>query len=83
MLLGHSDGGSIALIVAGKYPNQIKGAIIEAGHIFVEEITLRGIYDAKKAYETIVLKNIMGIKQKLFLKLGQKLGLVKILKIGI
>ncbi|WP_313580406.1 alpha/beta hydrolase [Chishuiella sp.] len=57
ILLGHSDGGSIALIVAGKYPNQIKGAIIEAGHIFVEEITLRGIYDAKKAYETTNLPN--------------------------
>lgn len=52
ILLGHSDGGSIALIVAGKYPNLIKGTIIEAGHIFVEDITLKGIYDAKKAYET-------------------------------
>lgn len=52
ILFGHSDGGSIALIAGSKYPRRIKMVICEAGHIFVEEITLNGIRDAVKAYET-------------------------------
>lgn len=52
ILFGHSDGGSIALIAASKYPQGIKAVICEAGHIFVEEITLRGIYNAIEAYKT-------------------------------
>ena len=52
ILFGHSDGGSIALIAASKYPKKIKAVIAEAAHIFVEDITLKGIYDAIQAYET-------------------------------
>ncbi|NML41646.1 alpha/beta hydrolase [Chitinophaga sp. G-6-1-13] len=55
ILFGHSDGGSIALITAGKYPLQIKAVICEAAHIFVEEITLKGIRDAMHAYLTTTL----------------------------
>jgi pimeloyl-ACP methyl ester carboxylesterase len=51
ILFGHSDGGSIALIAASKYPSRIKAIICEAAHIFVEELTLRGIYEAKELYE--------------------------------
>ncbi len=51
ILFGHSDGGSIALIAASKYPNRIKMVICEAAHIFVEEITLNGIREAVKAYQ--------------------------------
>jgi len=51
ILFGHSDGGSIALITAGKYPDRIKAVIVEAAHIFVEEITLKGIRVAKEAYQ--------------------------------
>ena len=56
ILFGHSDGGSISLIAASKYPQKIKAVIVEAAHIFVEEITLQGIYDAIKTYNTTNLK---------------------------
>jgi len=53
ILFGHSDGGSIALIAAGKYPKNIKAVIAEAAHIFVEDITLEGIEYAKSSYESL------------------------------
>ncbi|NIF06873.1 alpha/beta hydrolase [Chryseobacterium sp. Tr-659] len=52
ILFGHSDGGTIALITAAKYPEKIKAVVCEAGHIFVEEVTLKGVYDAWDAYKT-------------------------------
>lgn len=52
ILFGHSDGGTIALITAAKYPERVKAVICEAGHIFVEEVTLKGVYDAWEAYRT-------------------------------
>jgi len=53
ILFGHSDGGSIALIAAGKYPKRINAVIVEAAHIFVEDITLEGIDYAKLSYESL------------------------------
>ncbi len=55
-LFGHSDGGSIALIAASKYPDKIAGILTEGAHIFVEEITLSGIRDAVALYQTSDLK---------------------------
>lgn len=52
ILFGHSDGGTIALIAAAKYPERIKAVICEAGHIFVENITVQGVQDALQAYRT-------------------------------
>ncbi|SHF43300.1 Pimeloyl-ACP methyl ester carboxylesterase [Chryseobacterium sp. OV279] len=52
ILFGHSDGGTIALIAAAKYPEKVHSVICEAGHIFVEEVTLKGVYDAWDAYKT-------------------------------
>lgn len=52
ILFGHSDGGTIALITAAKYPERVEAVICEAGHIFVEEVTLKGVYDAWEAYKT-------------------------------
>ncbi|MGC4056969.1 MAG: alpha/beta hydrolase [Chitinophagaceae bacterium] len=49
-LFGHSDGGSIALIAAALYPQLLMGIITEGAHIFVEELTLRGIREAVTAY---------------------------------
>jgi len=56
ILFGHSDGGSIALIAAAKYPAVVMGVITEGAHIFVEELTLNGIREAAKLYETTNLK---------------------------
>jgi pimeloyl-ACP methyl ester carboxylesterase len=41
ILFGHSDGGSIALLYASKY--ECTAVITEAAHIYVEDITLKGI----------------------------------------
>ncbi len=56
ILFGHSDGGSIALITAGKYPDKIQGIITEGAHIFVEDVTINGIEEAIKLYKTTDLK---------------------------
>ncbi|WP_336690350.1 MULTISPECIES: alpha/beta fold hydrolase [unclassified Chryseobacterium] len=52
ILFGHSDGGTIALIFAAKYPEKVTAALCEAGHIFVEEITVNGVKNAFEAYKT-------------------------------
>jgi pimeloyl-ACP methyl ester carboxylesterase len=49
-LLGHSDGGSIALLYAANYPKRIAGAIVLAPHILVEEISVASIGEARTAY---------------------------------
>ncbi|MCX7635347.1 MAG: alpha/beta hydrolase [Syntrophales bacterium] len=56
IFIGHSDGGSIALIFAGIYPARTMAVITEAAHVFVEEVTLAGIREAVHIYETTNLK---------------------------
>ena len=56
ILYGHSDGASIALIHASSAYTGIMGLILEAPHVFVEEISLNGLKDAKKAFEQGGLK---------------------------
>jgi pimeloyl-ACP methyl ester carboxylesterase len=46
ILFGHSDGGSIALLYAARFPTRV--LFTEAAHIFVENITLQGIENALK-----------------------------------
>jgi pimeloyl-ACP methyl ester carboxylesterase len=57
ILIGHSDGGSIALISAAVYSDKIRGVITEAAHVFVEDVTINGIFQAVEQYETTELKN--------------------------
>jgi pimeloyl-ACP methyl ester carboxylesterase len=52
ILLGHSDGGSIALIFAGKYPERPRALILEAPHVFVEDLSVASITQAKVTYLT-------------------------------
>jgi pimeloyl-ACP methyl ester carboxylesterase len=54
--IGHSDGGSIALLFAAAFPERCVAAVTEAAHVFVEEISLDGIRAAVAAYETGDLK---------------------------
>lgn len=56
VLFGHSDGGTIALIMAAKYPSKIGGIITEGAHVFVEDITIRGINEAVRLYNHSNLK---------------------------
>lgn len=57
ILFGHSDGGSIALIAAGKYPDKIQAIVTEGAHIFVEDVTIKGIEEAVELYKTTNLKS--------------------------
>ena len=50
-LFGHSDGGSIALLYAAYFPQQLAGAIVVAPHIMVEDISITSIQAARIAYE--------------------------------
>lgn len=52
VLVGHSDGGSIALIFAGAFPQAVLGITVMAPHEFVEEETLAGIRQARQAWNT-------------------------------
>lgn len=52
ILLGHSDGGSIALICAGTYPERCAALILEAPHVFVEDLSVASITEAKVNYQT-------------------------------
>ena len=57
VLIGHSDGASIAIINAGGMPDKrIQGLILLAPHVFVEEVTLTSIRAARTAYETTDLR---------------------------
>ena len=51
-LFGHSDGGSIALLYAAMFPDSLRGAVVLAPHIFVEELSITSIAQARVAYET-------------------------------
>ena len=56
VLFGHSDGGSIALLAAARHPHGVTAAIVEAAHVFVEEITLAGIRDAREQLRSTELR---------------------------
>jgi pimeloyl-ACP methyl ester carboxylesterase len=49
-LFGHSDGGSIALLHAARFPGRVAGAVVMAPHIFVEDISVASIEQAARAY---------------------------------
>ena len=50
-LIGHSDGASIALLYASAFPRMLRGAVVIAPHVFVEDISVQGIEETKRAYE--------------------------------
>jgi pimeloyl-ACP methyl ester carboxylesterase len=49
ILLGHSDGGTIALLHASQHP--VEACIVMAPHVVVEDISVRAIAAAKEAFE--------------------------------
>ncbi len=49
-LFGHSDGGSIALLHAARFPDRVAGAVVLAPHIMVEQMSLDGIALTRDAY---------------------------------
>jgi pimeloyl-ACP methyl ester carboxylesterase len=49
VLFGHSDGASIAIIHSKA--SRVRGLVLEAPHVFAEELSLRSIAKARDAYE--------------------------------
>jgi pimeloyl-ACP methyl ester carboxylesterase len=49
-LFGHSDGGSIALLHAARFPAQVAGSIVLAPHILVEDLSVASIETTRLAY---------------------------------
>jgi pimeloyl-ACP methyl ester carboxylesterase len=60
ILFGHSDGGSIALLHAARYPDAVAGVIAAAPHVFVEDVTVRNIEAARRAYLESGLRDKLG-----------------------
>jgi pimeloyl-ACP methyl ester carboxylesterase len=59
-VIGHSDGGSIALLYAALYPDALAGAVVIAPHVFVEDISVQSIAQTKRLYETTDLRSKLG-----------------------
>lgn len=49
-VFGHSDGGTVALYYASRNPKNLLGAVAEAPHVFLEEISRKGIYRTQQAF---------------------------------
>jgi len=60
VLVGHSDGASIALIYAGAQRGPLRGLVAMAPHVFVEDVTAASIAQAKVAFETTDLPQRLG-----------------------
>jgi pimeloyl-ACP methyl ester carboxylesterase len=60
VLLGQSDGASIAILFAGMFPDSSAGLILEAPHVFVEDLTVSSIAQARTLYEETDLPQRLG-----------------------
>lgn len=60
VLIGHSDGASIALIHAGAAKWPVRGVVAMAPHAFVEDLTVASIAQAKVTFETSDLAQKLG-----------------------
>ena len=60
ILIGHSDGASIALIHAGSGKHSVRGVVAMAPHVFVEDITVRSIAEAKRTFQSTDLAQRLG-----------------------
>lgn len=61
VLIGHSDGATIALLYAARFPKIVTAVVSMAAHTFVEEETLTGIPPAVAAYENGKLEGLKRI----------------------
>lgn len=52
VLVGHSDGGTLALLTAAHEPAQVAAVVTIGAHVFVEDVTLAGIRQAQHQFST-------------------------------
>ncbi|MFW5793484.1 MAG: alpha/beta fold hydrolase [Bacteroidota bacterium] len=64
ILIGHSDGGTISLLFASKFPEKTKALITEADHVICEEQTTNGVAGVVDIYKKGNLKNFLKKYQK-------------------
>lgn len=57
VLIGHSDGGSIAAIYAGSGDPRLAGLVTIAAHFFVEDLNIESIRQIGVAYDTTDLRD--------------------------
>jgi pimeloyl-ACP methyl ester carboxylesterase len=58
ILIGHSDGGTIALLFAAAFPKRIAAVVTMAAHVINEPETIAGIQPAIDAYNAGKLKKL-------------------------
>lgn len=61
VLIGHSDGGTIALLYAQLFPKDVRAIVTLAAHVMVEPETLTGIAPAVAAYRAGKLDSLRRI----------------------
>jgi len=57
ILVGHSDGATIALLHAARFPHSPLAVISEAAHVLIEPISLQGIWRTLRAFESTPLRD--------------------------
>jgi len=60
ILIGHSDGASIALIHAGERVRPVRAVVAMAPHVFVEALSIESIARARQDYEGTELRTRLG-----------------------
>jgi pimeloyl-ACP methyl ester carboxylesterase len=60
VLIGHSDGASIAALALAEGDARLRGGVLIAPHFFVEEVTLSAIRRTRAAYERGLLRTRLG-----------------------
>ena len=56
ILIGHSDGATIALLFAAAFPEVSLGIVSEAAHVFIEAESVDGIRKTLEAFQTTPLR---------------------------
>ena len=60
ILIGHSDGASIALIHAGARVRPVRALVAMAPHVFVEDLSIASIAQARDDYQSTDLRTKLG-----------------------
>lgn len=59
VLIGHSDGATIALMYASEFPERVKLVVSEAAHVMLEDISRSGIRNTITLFETSRLRDFL------------------------
>ena len=57
ILIGHSDGATIALLFAALYPNVPLAVVSEAAHVYIEKLSIQGIWKTVQDFNSTHLRD--------------------------